>query len=266
MRKLFISADIEGTCGITDWNETEKGHADYAWFADQMSREVAAACQGAKEGGFDQVLVKDAHDSARNLDPRALPQYAQVLRGWAGQPHSMMTGLDGSFDGVVFTGYHNAAGRDSNPLAHTMTTRAFSVTINGELASELHINCLIAAHLGVPVLALSGDKGLCDWLSGRLPAAKVVVTNEGIGGAVKAIHPDEALRLIQEAVAEASSLPREDCLFPMPAHFDVQICYEEHKTAYRRSFYPGVTRVDERTIGFEHHDFEEVLRMMHFCL
>ena len=47
MKKLFISADIEGTCGIANWNETEKNHADWAYFADQMTREVAAACEGA---------------------------------------------------------------------------------------------------------------------------------------------------------------------------------------------------------------------------
>ena len=27
--KLFISADIEGTTGITLWDETENGHARY---------------------------------------------------------------------------------------------------------------------------------------------------------------------------------------------------------------------------------------------
>ena len=45
--KLYISADIEGTTGITLWDETENGHSRYAYFADQMTREVAAACRGA---------------------------------------------------------------------------------------------------------------------------------------------------------------------------------------------------------------------------
>ena len=38
---LFISSDIEGTCGIAAWSETEPGRpdGDYAYFKQQMSRE-----------------------------------------------------------------------------------------------------------------------------------------------------------------------------------------------------------------------------------
>ena len=45
---LFISSDIEGTCGIAAWSETEPGRpdGDYAYFKQQMSREVAAADRG----------------------------------------------------------------------------------------------------------------------------------------------------------------------------------------------------------------------------
>lgn len=43
--KLYLSADIEGTCGIAAWDETEKSKPEYAPFANQMSREVSAACE-----------------------------------------------------------------------------------------------------------------------------------------------------------------------------------------------------------------------------
>ena len=66
---VFISADIEGTCGITDWSETERSTPqDYEPFQKQMTREVKAACKGALEGGASGILLKDAHDSARNID------------------------------------------------------------------------------------------------------------------------------------------------------------------------------------------------------
>jgi D-amino peptidase len=266
MKKLFISADIEGTCGIAHWDETEKGQADYSYFADQMSREVAAACEGALDSGFNQIVVKDAHDSARNINPRNLPQGVEIIRGWAGDPFCMMVGLDKSFDGVVFTGYHSAAGRDSNPLSHTMTTSAYSVKINNEPASELLINSLIASYVGVPVYAVSGDKGLCDWMKGKSPNTAVIPLNEGMGAAVKSIHPDLALQSIQDTVRDAVKQPGETCMFPMPEFFDVEICYRDHAKAKRNSFYPGVELTSERCIRFLHDDFYEVLRMMHFCL
>ncbi len=266
MKKLFVSADIEGTCGIIHWDETQKNHPDHAYFAEQMTLEVAAACQGAHEAGYDQVLVKDAHDSARNINPRGLPSYAQLLRGWGGHPYCMMLGLDKSFDGVVFTGYHSAAGRDANPLAHTMSTQLLSVTINAEIASELLINCLTAAYEGVPVFALSGDKGLCDWMHSRNPRTAVIATNEGIGAAAICLHPDMAVARIKDAVREALRQPPETCLFPLPDRFDVAVCYREHQKAFRASFYPGMRRVDERTLHYESKDWFEVLRMMQFCL
>ena len=36
--RIFISADIEGTCGIAHWDETELGKAEYEPFRRQMTR------------------------------------------------------------------------------------------------------------------------------------------------------------------------------------------------------------------------------------
>ena len=38
--KIYISADIEGVTGTTDWNECELGHARYKVFQEQMTKEV----------------------------------------------------------------------------------------------------------------------------------------------------------------------------------------------------------------------------------
>ena len=69
LNRIFLSADIEGTCGIAHWAETELGKPDYEPFRRQMTREVAAACEGAFAAGCEDLLIKDAHDSARP-DPR----------------------------------------------------------------------------------------------------------------------------------------------------------------------------------------------------
>ena len=67
--KIYLSADMEGTCGIVSWAETERSTPmDYVPYQKQMTREVAAACRGALAAGAEDVLVKDAHDSARNID------------------------------------------------------------------------------------------------------------------------------------------------------------------------------------------------------
>ena len=120
--RVYLSADIEGTCGIADWAETERATMDdYRPFAAQMTAEVAAACEGAVAAGAEEIVVKDAHDSARNLDGSRLPRQARLFRGWTGDPLSMMAGLDGGqFGAVLFTGYHAWAACGGNPLGERL--------------------------------------------------------------------------------------------------------------------------------------------------
>ncbi len=266
MKKLFISADIEGSCGIAAWGETEKEKADYAAFAAQMNREVAAACEGALEAGIDLVLVRDAHDSARNLDHLQLPPQAQLVRGWAGDPLCMMSGLDGSFHAAVMTGCHDAAGTGSNPLSHTMSLGIIWMTLNGETLSESEINAYTAASFGVPVVAVTGDAGLCERMKALIPGCQTVPVHQGTGGAVKSIHPELALRRIREAVRQGCLMDREDCLLRLPGHFRLDVRYREHPRAFRGGFYPGVRTLDSHTLRYESDDWYEVLRMMEFCL
>lgn len=266
MKKLFISADIEGTCGIAGWDETEKKSPEYSAYAAQMSREVAAACGGALEGGMDLVIVRDAHDSARNLDAYVLPGDAQLLRGWGEDPLGMMMGLDDSFHGAVFTGYHDAAGTGSNPLSHTMSLGIDWLTINGETGSEALINLYSAAYYGVPLLAVTGDAGICAKMKSLVPACQTVPVNKGSGGAVLSIHPRLAEERIREAVRTACQMPREDFRLTLPERFRLDVRYREHARAYKSSFYPGVLQLDSHTLRFEAEDWMEALRMMHFCL
>lgn len=262
--KLFISADIEGTTGITLWDETNHGHARYPYFQEQMTREVAAACQGAMDAGCDDILIKDAHDSACNLIPSMLPEEARVFRGWGSDIMSMMAGLEPGYDGVIFTGYHSGAGMDTNPLSHTMNTRNNYVRINDMIAPELMINSLTAAYLGVPVRLVTGDKGLCEWMNAVNPNIETVAVSEGRGRGSISIHPNKAVRLIREAACRAMRKDAAACMFPLPEHFRVEISFKDHYRA--RCAYPGLVQTGPATVAYEADDWMEVLRMMDFVL
>ena len=269
LRKLYLSADIEGTCGISHWDETLISKPGYGYFARQMTREVAAACQGAIDAGAEELLVKDAHDSARNVDPSALPRCARVLLGWTNDPHMMVSGLDSSFDGVLFTGYHSPAGSDANPLAHTLSTALTLLTINGEPASELTVNCLIAASVGAPVLLVTGDEGLCERIRAVNPRIHTVAVGRGMGEATQSLfHPDEAVERIREAAKAAVTAASADppaFQYPLSGRFDVEITYRKHGQAERNSHYPGARKTGPHSVLFETADYAEALRFIHFC-
>ncbi len=264
--KLFISCDIEGTAGIAAWDEAEKGGRWYDYFCRQMSLEVAAACEGAMKAGVTDILVKDAHDTARNIDPSLLPEGVQINRGWNGGLLEMVAGLSGSFDAVAFTGYHSPAGGAGNPLAHTMHTRLSEITINGTRASEFTIASYTAGMLGVPVVFLSGDGALCREAVKMLPGLTAVAVSEGEGEASTSPHPAVAAEMIRQGMRRAIKGDFKGCVVEMPPRFEVAVRYHSHHKAFSSAYYPGARQLDEHSVGFEHEEYMEVLRFFHFAL
>lgn len=264
--KIFISSDIEGTTGIVNWNETEKGTGDYAPIAKQMSLEVKAACDGANRAGVKEILVKDAHDSACNIDPNYLPENTCILRGWTKNPYVMMAGIDESFDGAIFTGYHVGAHSNGNPLAHTMSSSSFSsYKINGRGASEFHINAYIAAMFGVPVVCVTGDEEVCREAKELNPNIHTVPVIKGIGNASVSINPSLAIKKIEKEVEEAlKDGDLEKYKIKLPESFDIEIEFKEHYRAYKASFYPGVKLIDPKTITYSTNNFYDYLVMSLF--
>ena len=265
--KVFLSADIEGTCGVVDWKETERTTPfDYAPFQKQMTREVADACKGALAAGAEEVLVKDAHDSARNIDPTQLPKAIRMNRGWSGDLLTMMSGLDREKFGAVFlTGYHAWAGCPGNPLSHTMNGRNNRVKLNGVYCSEFLLNAYTAGYFGVPVALVTGDADLCAFAKELIPAITTVPVNQGRGGGTTSIHPDLAVERIEKAAQEAVK-KAEACKVPMPEHFVMEIEFIKHAMAYSKHFYPGATLKNDKTVCFESDSWYEMLRFCHFVL
>ncbi|RWR48693.1 peptide ABC transporter [Sinirhodobacter ferrireducens] len=262
--KVFISADMEGTAGITTWSETEKDHPDYAEFRAYMTEEVLAACEGARAAGAEEVVVKDAHSSGRNLIIGRLPAYVRILRSWSGHPDTMMFGIGAEFDAAIYTGYHNRAGAETNPLSHTLTDQIMRITINGEPASEFTINARTAARYGVPSVFLSGDAGMCRAAGEFVPGIATVATSEGIGGATLSIPPAKSAALIREGVERAVAARRPGMMPPMPDSYELVIEYNNPKGAYRCQWFPGGELCGERSVRWRFSDPFEIQRTLRF--
>jgi D-amino peptidase len=262
--KIYISADIEGITGTTHWDETEKKHPDYAEFRDQMTAEVAAACEGALKAGATEIWVKDAHDSARNILAARLPQEARLLRGWSGHPYLMVDGIDSSFQALAMIGYHSRAGSGANPLSHTMSGSDTYVKINGRFTSEFMINAYTAGLVNVPVVFVAGDAGLCEEASELIPTLTGVAVKQGLGDSTINIHPHLAVDKIRAGIQTALEGNLARCQVKLPDHFSVEIQYKEHTRAYHASFFPGARLIDTRTIQFEAKEYFEVLKLFSF--
>ena len=263
--KVYISVDIEGVTGVTNWNETELGNDEHEAAARQMTLEALAACQGAIEAGADEIYIKDAHDSARNMDISQFPECVTFIRGWTNTPESMMAGIDETFDAAVFIGYHTGAGFAGNPLAHTMNTDNVYVKINGRQAAEFDMNAYVAAYYDVPVVFISGDAEVCRHARELVPEIETAGVKEGIGNATFNMVPEKALKLIRQGV-KAGLEKLDSCRLESPESFEMEICFKESVRALRGSFYPGAKQLDSRTVKFTGRDIQEMMTARMFIL
>lgn len=262
--RIYISADIEGITGVSKWAETNKGKQDYEIYREQMTREVAAACEGAMEAGADYLIVKDAHEDGKNLIHSMLPKNVKVISGWSNHPYSMVEGLDESFDAAIFIGYHSGAHSNGSPLSHTLyPEKVRSMTINGEPADEFLIHAYACYNIGVPVVAVSGDGDLMRQIRDFNSQIKTIAVQEGFGGGIVSIHPDLALERIKRGVNKSLE-QLSQMTYEVPEDYELVIEFVNHPDAYKFSFYPGAEQVSEYVIRFSSKHYMDILTLLLF--
>lgn len=265
--KIYITCDMEGCAGISDWDECWSAHPDYGAARELMTMEAAAACRGAVAAGAVDLLVRDAHGSTRNLIHRLLPREARLLRGSSGDLIPMITGLQHeAFDALMMVGYHSAAGETTNPLCHTFSRATERILLNDEPMSEFLYYAYAAATLKVPLVLVAGDQGLCDFARSKIPGIATVATKTYTGGATLSLHPQQATARIESAAKKALEGEFRGCAIALPETFSIRIRYREHSMAIEKSFYPGARQIDGKTLQYDSPDFMEILRLVHFVL
>ena len=267
-KKYFISADIEGCTDVTAWHECEVGGVGYSEAARQMTLEVAAACEAILEAGHE-VVVRDGHGTAKNIIHSMLPRGAKLMRGWACHVGSMMAGLDDSYAGVLYIGYHAPGGSDGSPLAHTINhTRVNWMKLNGKLASEFTLNSLYASCQGVAPIFISGDADICRRAEEEYPGIGTVATKDCRGNSTFNMHPADACDAIKVAVAEVIAKEEQNPTpaSPVPEKLVLEINLPEHQQIRSALIHPGVTKVDDNTVQYTADNFTEFTLIRQFIM
>jgi D-amino peptidase len=251
--KVYISVDMEGVAGISDWEQCLAGGDDYQLGRDLVLGEVNAAIDGAVEAGATGILVNDSHSLMRNLPPGELGGDASYLSGRF-KPLYMMEGLDPSYDAALLLGYH-AAMPTPGVLSHTYNPRAIAnVTLNGTLTGEAGINALVAMAHGVPIEVITGDQYVGPEAAPFCPGLTVVEVKTSISRyAAEHLHPRVARQRIREGVYQALSEPSAaPPVIHLPATLEVQLLSPD--MAEQATWLRGVERVTSTTVAFTDDD------------
>jgi D-amino peptidase len=252
--KIYISADMEGVSGITHPAQCRPTHPDFGRFRRLFTQEVSAAVQGALDGGADEVLVNDAHFTMTNLVIEELHPKASLISG-SNKMLCQMEGLDESFAGVFFVGYHQGDGMGDGVVNHTLMSATIrAVRIDGDLVDEAMINARVAGIFGVPVALLTGDDCVCATADAAFPGIVVAPVKRAIDRlSAEHLPVERARELIRERAAAAVANVSRGLSAPDDADGPVEFSVEFRSTSAAQiaTLFPGVERRGPNEIAFE---------------
>lgn len=250
--KIFISIDMEGITGVVQPAQLGPGADgwEYGRAREWMTGEARAAIDGAKAAGATEIVIADSHGNMQNLLIDQLPDDVRIVRG-SPRPLGMMQGVDASFAGAIFVGYHASEYGADAVRGHTMSSaRLLHVKLNGAEVGEGVWNAAIAGSFGVPVLFISGDRAAVEQFRKTVPAAEGVVVKEGLGyHAAVTVTPARGQQLIRDGVERAVRRAGEMKPYVVRAPIDLEVGFKLTLDAERISYIPGLRRIDAHVVA-----------------
>ena len=265
--KIYISADMEGVVGAVTGEQLGPTGFEYQRSREFMTAEVNAAIEAAFAAGATEIVVSDSHGNAQNLLIDKLPKNVTVIRGFP-RPLMMMQGIDETFAGVIFIGYHSSTTNPAGVRAHTISSaRLADVQLNGRSMPEGGINAAIAGHFNVPVIMVSGDDAAVAEVKsvvGDVEGA-VVKWNYGFHSA-KTITPQASYELIAARVRAAVVRIRDFKPYKPNTPVQLDVRFKSYRPSEVLSYLSIVERTDAHSIRFRGKDMIEVSKFLEFIV
>jgi len=263
--KIYISADMEGVVGAVTSDQLGPQGFEYNRFREFMTEEVKAATEAAFEAGATEVVISDSHGNGENILIEKLPRNVTIVRSWP-RPLMMMEGIDETFDGVIFIGYHTSTTNMSGVRAHTISSaRLADVRLNGTSMPEAGINAAIAGHFGVPVIMISGDDAIVKEATGLLGNIEGAVVKWAISfHAAKTLTPEAAYALIRDKTKRAIARIKEFKPYKLKEPVTLDVRFKAYRPSELLGYLPIVQRTDSHSIRFVGKDIIEVSKFLEF--
>lgn len=260
--KLYISVDMEGITGLVDATFVDSSKSNYSRGQAIMTAEANHVIETAFEAGCSEVIVNDSHSKMNNLIIEKLHADTQLITGDV-KPFSMVQGLDASFAGAAFLGYHARAAR-KGVLSHTMIFGVQNMYINERAVGELGFNAFVAGYYGVPVLLVAGDDETAAEAEELIPGVTTAIVKKRVSRtAAISLTPQKSGILLREKTQEAlAGRNRVKPLRP-PENPVLSIEFANYGQAEWANLMPG-TRIDQESpvVTFEAKDILEAYQAM----
>ena len=262
--KIFISVDMEGIGGIGTGAMTSSSGKDYGIGRQLLTEEVNTVVGAilAREPAAE-ILVNDSHGDHQNVLHTQLDARVVYIQGSI-KPLGMVQGLDGSFDGVIFLGYHAKAGDPDGFLAHTGTGSVKGLWLNDVEVGEGGMNAVFAGSHGVPVILAAGDSAAAAELAGLLGTEAVTTKTAETPASARLLHPQRVREMLADGVQRALTRLGDGGFEPLDLGNPVRIRMRFASTTHVDILMsiPGVSKVDGFTISYTAENADQAYRLI----
>jgi len=263
--KIYISADMEGIVGVVTNEQLGPQGFEYQRFREFMTQEVNAAIEGALSAGATQIVVSDSHGNGQNLLIEKFRSNVLVVRAWP-RPLGMMQGIDSSFAGAIFIGYHAGTTNPEGVRAHTLSSaRLADVKLNGQSVSEAGLNAAIAGHFNVPVIMVSGDDVVVKETKALLGDIEGATVKWALGfHSAMTMTPESSGILIRDRARRAVQRIKEFKPYKLTTPIKLDVTFKNYRPSEVLSYLSIVERPDAHSIRFVGKDIVEVSKFLTF--
>lgn len=205
--RILICTDLEGVSGVCVWEQTrERTSPHYQEARRLLMGDIAAAVEGCRAGGADDVVVSDGHGGGFNFVPELMHPGARYLTGLERPPMAKREAFFRTVDAVILLGYHAMAETADGLLRHTQSSRGGNrYWYNDRECGEIAQSALVYGHFGIPVVMVTGDTATCREAREFLGESIVTVAvKEGYSAQFGLLMaPKDAHQQIREGAKEA---------------------------------------------------------------
>ena len=263
--KIFISADMEGVVGAVTAEQLGPGGFEYERFRGFMTAEVNAAIEAARGAGATEIVVADSHGNGQNLLIERLPEDVTVVRSWPRELR-MMGGIDETFDGVIFLGYHAGTANMDGVRAHTFSSANItSLKLNGIEMSEGSMNAAIAGHFDVPVIMVSGDDVAVAEVQAVIGEVEGAVVKRALGfHSAESLTPEAAYEVIRTSTASAINRIGDFEPYVLDTPIVMELSLKHYQPVELLGYLSNVERIDSHTIRYTGEDIRNVSNFLLF--
>lgn len=260
--KIYISADIEGIWGVVSKSHVINSGNDYERARRLMTNEINIAVEEAFKNGVQEIIINDSHGTMDNIIIEDLNSRAKLI---SGQPKAltMMEGIDNTFDGVMFIGYHPRAGSQKGIFDHTYSGKVIAeVKLNGKPLGECGLNARLAGYYGVPVIFLAGDTTVTEQVKEEIGDIETLAVKDSLSR--------YCANNLSRLELENKYKERMKIVFSNIDKFPIIRCENEiklevsfHSTIMADSaiLIPGVKREDNKSVSYMGDDYVEVYKL-----